>query len=360
MVVLYGLPGSSGFRGRWFPTKAQADAWLWALPRSTQSEFQQYRDSRVVSDRAALSLRWNNGARIWRSIRELREDEAARDAAEQADLARLGGSPPKRNAADRVRGAVILWRQYTVRRAGDRSWRVDASVPGSTSVRSTGLYLPTQRAAQEAAAAIAAALVAFAEDNNIGGRSKPLWPLLRRRYEAEGRYGYYGVDEWVDDALAQRLGRRAGAQRTAMTGLTRARAEALIGAIDNAIADFARDNGLSESGPGGERTARPASADLARRLRRRGLDESAIYSGRSRQGAIPGITPKTNPSRSSRVHSHGFRRGDRVQMHPATDLWMRGARYGTVLSATADHVTVKLDALRRPVRVRASDLLPVY
>lgn len=25
-----------------------------------------------------------------------------------------------------------------------------------------------------------------------------------------------------------------------------------------------------------------------------------------------------------------FRRGDRVQFHPCTDVWMRGARYGTV------------------------------
>ena len=40
--------------------------------------------------------------------------------------------------------------------------------------------------------------------------------------------------------------------------------------------------------------------------------------------------------------------GDRVELHPATDLWMRGARYGTVvgLSVTPrDGVRVSLDRM---------------
>lgn len=37
--------------------------------------------------------------------------------------------------------------------------------------------------------------------------------------------------------------------------------------------------------------------------------------------------------------------GDRVQLHPATDLWMRGARYGTVTKVTKTHVHVKVDKL---------------
>lgn len=28
--------------------------------------------------------------------------------------------------------------------------------------------------------------------------------------------------------------------------------------------------------------------------------------------------------------------GDRIQVHPATDLWMRGDRYGTVISTGPD------------------------
>ncbi len=46
--------------------------------------------------------------------------------------------------------------------------------------------------------------------------------------------------------------------------------------------------------------------------------------------------------------------GDRVELHPATDLWMRGARYGVVkrLSrAPKDRVHVELD--RFPGRVFA-------
>ena len=59
-----------------------------------------------------------------------------------------------------------------------------------------------------------------------------------------------------------------------------------------------------------------------------------------------------------------FNPGDRVQLHPATDLWMRGARYGKVLrvwpaTATARaRVRVKLDALRRPVTLDAGDVNP--
>ena len=50
----------------------------------------------------------------------------------------------------------------------------------------------------------------------------------------------------------------------------------------------------------------------------------------------------------------GYGVGDRVELHPGTDLWMMGARYGEVvgISATpADRVRVKLDKL--PSRVFA-------
>lgn len=42
----------------------------------------------------------------------------------------------------------------------------------------------------------------------------------------------------------------------------------------------------------------------------------------------------------------GYGVGDRIEIHPGTDLWMRGARYGVVvgLSITPqDRVKVKLD-----------------
>ena len=39
--------------------------------------------------------------------------------------------------------------------------------------------------------------------------------------------------------------------------------------------------------------------------------------------------------------------GDRVELHPGTDLWMRGARFGEVIAMNSPHnarVRVKLDA----------------
>ena len=42
----------------------------------------------------------------------------------------------------------------------------------------------------------------------------------------------------------------------------------------------------------------------------------------------------------------GYSVGDRVELHPATDLWMRGARYATVVRISLtpnDRVTVELD-----------------
>jgi hypothetical protein len=43
--------------------------------------------------------------------------------------------------------------------------------------------------------------------------------------------------------------------------------------------------------------------------------------------------------------------GLRVQLHPATDLWMAGACYGTVVATGRKYATVKLDRLTRPRRI---------
>jgi hypothetical protein len=50
----------------------------------------------------------------------------------------------------------------------------------------------------------------------------------------------------------------------------------------------------------------------------------------------------------------GYTVGDRVELHPGADLWMRGARYGVVVGISctpADRVRVRLDKL--PGRVFA-------
>ena len=44
--------------------------------------------------------------------------------------------------------------------------------------------------------------------------------------------------------------------------------------------------------------------------------------------------------------------GKRIELHPATDLWMRGARYGTVLSVTPKGLyRVKLDKWPKVITV---------
>lgn len=43
--------------------------------------------------------------------------------------------------------------------------------------------------------------------------------------------------------------------------------------------------------------------------------------------------------------------GSRVELHPGTDLWMRGARFGTVVGThkTYDRLIVELDKMPRRV-----------
>ena len=38
-----------------------------------------------------------------------------------------------------------------------------------------------------------------------------------------------------------------------------------------------------------------------------------------------------------------FDRGQRVELHPGCDLWMRGARYGVVIGHTRNFVEVEMD-----------------
>lgn len=54
-----------------------------------------------------------------------------------------------------------------------------------------------------------------------------------------------------------------------------------------------------------------------------------------------------------------FKPGDRVELHPGLDLWMRGARYGDVVSIGRTFVTVQLDKVQRPVRILPHNLTPV-
>ena len=56
-----------------------------------------------------------------------------------------------------------------------------------------------------------------------------------------------------------------------------------------------------------------------------------------------------------------FRRGDRVQLHPATDAWMMGDRFGTVVKVGRDLLHVNMDRSGRTRRVPPrliGDILP--
>lgn len=54
-----------------------------------------------------------------------------------------------------------------------------------------------------------------------------------------------------------------------------------------------------------------------------------------------------------------FRPADRIEMHPATDLWAMGARYGTVIRIGRERLVVKLDKLNHTVRVSPGNILDI-
>lgn len=59
------------------------------------------------------------------------------------------------------------------------------------------------------------------------------------------------------------------------------------------------------------------------------------------------------------MQASDFKAGDRVELHPACDLWMRGARFGTVKHVTRmGKVFVALDAfpMRTPHQFTAENL----
>lgn len=53
---------------------------------------------------------------------------------------------------------------------------------------------------------------------------------------------------------------------------------------------------------------------------------------------------------------HDFIVGARVELHPATDLWMRGDRYGTVTKLGRLFVHVRLDKSERTVLINTHNI----
>lgn len=88
--------------------------------------------------------------------------------------------------------------------------------------------------------------------------------------------------------------------------------------------------------------------------RRNGPKRSARRKSTARRTAAPRRT-----KRNAAKVAHGFRKGDRVQAHPATDAWMSGDRYGDVSSVTATKVRVRMDRSGRVRSFAPHNLLPV-
>jgi hypothetical protein len=55
-----------------------------------------------------------------------------------------------------------------------------------------------------------------------------------------------------------------------------------------------------------------------------------------------------------------FKIGERVQLHPATDRWMRGDRYGTVVYVGRLWVKVSMVRSGQVIRVKPEDLIKLW
>jgi hypothetical protein len=54
-----------------------------------------------------------------------------------------------------------------------------------------------------------------------------------------------------------------------------------------------------------------------------------------------------------------FKPGQRIQLHPGTDRWMRGDRYGEVLKVGRLKLTVKMDRSGQTIRVAPRNVIEV-
>lgn len=52
--------------------------------------------------------------------------------------------------------------------------------------------------------------------------------------------------------------------------------------------------------------------------------------------------------------------GDRVELHPATDAWMQGDRYGEVIKIGRKYIHVKMDRSGRTLPMLPKHVLPIH
>jgi HSP20 family molecular chaperone IbpA len=51
------------------------------------------------------------------------------------------------------------------------------------------------------------------------------------------------------------------------------------------------------------------------------------------------------------MRKEGFAVGQRVEVSPAYDIWMRGDRFGVIIGVTAKSVSVRMDKSNKVLRV---------
>lgn len=56
------------------------------------------------------------------------------------------------------------------------------------------------------------------------------------------------------------------------------------------------------------------------------------------------------------MQHHACKVGKRVQLHPATDLWMMGLRYGLCVKIGRQYLTIKADANGKQYRVHPDNV----
>ena len=71
--------------------------------------------------------------------------------------------------------------------------------------------------------------------------------------------------------------------------------------------------------------------------------------------------PSKAPRKKEKIHRVDaplYSVGERVQLHPATDDWMRGDKFGEITKMGTHFVLVKLDKSGRIKRYGPKDLIP--
>jgi hypothetical protein len=55
-----------------------------------------------------------------------------------------------------------------------------------------------------------------------------------------------------------------------------------------------------------------------------------------------------------------FRVGDRVQLHPATDAWMMGDMFGTVIKIGRQFLHIRMDRSNKVRKVAPTNIFDIY